>query len=345
VAIQIPTLDDVRSVLDRDGKNPVLLYVDKGKKFPSFTGWEKVTYEQTQTPLYQSYLQRFSNTGVLLGGSDSLCAFDCDTESMVAGFIELNPGLASTLTSVGERGAQFWCYLTGTRPQKVEHLRVRKDSELAQGAKKIEADGTVKIGEFRSEGGQSIVRGIHPCGSPYRWFCSNPPITLSFDSIKWPGDIIIPWSKDYRAHQESVGSKDDDSLLQRAIAKFSIDELWNHFGYPPRHGNPVCSPFREDRSPSFSVYDEGRRFKDHGNGDRGDSFDFFCRAKGQDAKTAFVGFVELAGLGGELKEKRQTDSAARRRRSDSMTTSFNGWQFITIRSARAGGKRMTGITG
>jgi hypothetical protein len=310
VAIHIPTLDDVRSVLDRDGKHPVLLYIDARKKYPSFTGWENVTYEQTQTQIYQEYLRRFSNTGVLLGGADSLCAFDCDTEFFLAEFVQLNPGLASTLTSVGERGAQFWSYVTGVRPQKVEHLKVRPESPLATGAKKIESDGTVKVGEFRAEGGQSVIRGIHPCGTLYKWFCPDPPITIAFDQVKWPGDIIIPWSKDYRKHQESVGSATDDGLLQRAIAILSIDKLWDQFGYPTRNGNPVCSPFREDRSPSFSVYDEGRRFKDHGDGSRGDSFDFYQRAKGQDAKTAFVGFVELAGLGAELKKNKPSPSPA-----------------------------------
>jgi hypothetical protein len=301
VAIHVPTLQDVRATLDRDGKRPVLLYIDKGKKGPTYKNWEKTTYEQTQTLIYQSFLERYSNTGVLLGGTDNLCTLDCDTEVFLAESAQLNPCLASTLLSVGERAGQYWFYAIGTRPHKVELLKVQKDSPLALGAKKVEDDGTVKVGEFRAEGGQSIVRGIHPCGLEYRWFCSGPPIVLPFNDIVWPADIIIPWGKGYRSAQPGVGTVHDDSLLGRAIDALSIDELWAHFNYPPRNGNPVSSPFRDDRSPSFSVYDEGRRWKDHGNGDRGDSFDFYQRATGKNAKEAFKGFVELAGLGAELR--------------------------------------------
>ena len=31
------------------------------------------------------------------------------------------------------------------------------------------------------------------------------------------------------------------------------------------------SPFREDRNPSFSVYDQGQKWKDHATGDHGDA--------------------------------------------------------------------------
>src|SRR5260370_31287769 len=180
MAIHIPTLKDVRATLERDNRHPVLLYIDKGKKGPTYQGWENITYEQTQTPSYKSFLERYSNTGVLLGGADNLCTLDCDTEIFLAESLQLNPGLASTPLSVGARPAQYWLYSTGARPHKVEHLKVQKDSPLALGAKKVEADGTVKIGEFRAEGGQSVIRGVHPCGLEYRWLCSGPPIFLPF---------------------------------------------------------------------------------------------------------------------------------------------------------------------
>jgi hypothetical protein len=151
-----------------------------------------------------------------------------------------------------------------------------------------------------------VIRGIHPSGCQYKWLCPNPPITVEFDSVIWPGEIIIPWGRNRRAQAKSVGTKTDDNLLARAIDTLSIDQLWAHFNYAPRAGNPVCSPFRDDKSPSFSVYDQGRRFMDHGNGTRGDSFDFYQCATGQDQKAAFVGFVELAGLGDELKKNRRS---------------------------------------
>jgi hypothetical protein len=211
-----PTLDDVRSVLERDGKHPVLLYIDKGLKWPLYTNWEKTTYEQTQAPSYQRFLERHSNTGVLLGVSDNLCAIDCDTESFLAEMILLNPSLASTLISAGERAGQFWIYVKGARPHKIEYLKVRKESPLALGAKKIENDGTVKMGEFRCEGGQSVIRGMHPCGNHYRWLSHGPPIVLDFAELNWPVDVIIPYRGYHEVHggiYVSHGEKDRPIVL------------------------------------------------------------------------------------------------------------------------------------
>jgi hypothetical protein len=301
---ETPTLADVRMALERDGHHPILLYIDKGSKRPTYINWEKTTYERTQSPPYRRFLERYTNTGVLLGVSDDLCAIDCDTESLMAAMIELNPAFASTLISVGERAGQIWLYITGPRPHKIEYLKVRQESPLALGAKKIEDDGTVKVGEFRAEGGQSIIRGIHPCGCPYRWLCPGPPIVMAFGDIVWPPDIIIPWGQDHRG-KSTTGNASDDSLLKRAIELVSVDRLWQHFNYSVRSRNPICSPFREDRSPSFSIYDEGRRWKDHGTGEHGDSYDFYQLATGLDERGAFVSFVELAGLGHELREARR----------------------------------------
>src|SRR6516162_6391343 len=111
-----PSLDDVRAILERDGKQPVLLYIEKGKKGPVYKNWQNIRYPQTQTPLYQKCLQEYSNTGVLLGGiSDNLCPLDCDTEIMFAETIALNPSLAFSLISQGERAGQIWFYVNGAR--------------------------------------------------------------------------------------------------------------------------------------------------------------------------------------------------------------------------------------
>jgi len=188
---------------------------------------------------------------------------------------------------------------SGKRPHQTQKLRVKKISALAVGAKRINEDGTADIGEFRAEGTQSVICGLHPSGSPYKWLRVASPVVIDFDSIIWPEDIIIPWLEDERPRQ-STGDKASDDLLARAIAAVSIDNLWTHFDYPERGGrNPVRSPFRDDKTPSFSIYNQGRRFRDHGNGSHGDSFDFYQLARGQTAKEAFPGFVELAGLGAE----------------------------------------------
>jgi hypothetical protein len=91
----------------------------------------------------------------------------------------------------------------------------------------------------------------------------------------------------------------DSALLREAIARLPIPVLWRALALP-RIVRPKCcvrSPLRDDdRNPSFSIYDNGRHFKDHGTGVAGDSFDFFKLITKLDSKTAFKRFLELAGI-------------------------------------------------
>jgi len=57
------------------------------------------------------------------------------------------------------------------------------------------------------------------------------------------------------------------------------------------------SPWREDRNPSFSVFDQGQRWKDHATGDHGDAVDFLGKALDIPAQEAVRRFVEMAGGG------------------------------------------------
>jgi hypothetical protein len=88
-----------------------------------------------------------------------------------------------------------------------------------------------------------------------------------------------------------------DSPLQQAIEALPIPTLWQRLGLPGIVRNNCCirSPLRDDdRSPSFSIYDQGRRWKDHATGQGGDSFDFYQAFKQMDAKRAWRPFVELS---------------------------------------------------
>jgi hypothetical protein len=97
-----------------------------------------------------------------------------------------------------------------------------------------------------------------------------------------------------------------ENLLKRAIARVTVPQLWNHFALPGRVKDSCCvsSPFREDRHPSFSIFANGTRWKDHGNGEHGDSFAFYCKLTGLSARDAFRSFVTLAGLEHELSQPR-----------------------------------------
>ena len=88
--------------------------------------------------------------------------------------------------------------------------------------------------------------------------------------------------------------------LSEAKERLRIPAIWHHLalhGDPPARGIGACaSPFRPDRHPSFSLYDEGRRWKDHSTGEGGDAIDFVKRATGLDQRAATLRFLELVGL-------------------------------------------------
>jgi hypothetical protein len=85
--------------------------------------------------------------------------------------------------------------------------------------------------------------------------------------------------------------------LKEAIARLPIPVLWRALGLPGQVRDHCCvrSPLRDDdRSPSFSVFAGGTRWKDHGTGEGGDSFDLFQAVKKMDAKQAWRPFIELS---------------------------------------------------
>lgn len=68
---------------------------------------------------------------------------------------------------------------------------------------------------------------------------------------------------------------------------YPIQFAWLDEGFhKPGSWKSCRSPFREDRHPSFSIFDEGRRWKDHGTDESGDVFDFVCKANHCDFREA-----------------------------------------------------------
>ena len=49
------------------------------------------------------------------------------------------------------------------------------------------------MGEWRSDGGQTVIYGKHPSGSPYVWVVQERPVTIKFDDIVWPNHLELPW--------------------------------------------------------------------------------------------------------------------------------------------------------
>lgn len=329
---QYPTLEDVQTLLPR----AVLLPIPAKDKGVYFEGWTKTTFEATQAEDYQTELRSHANTGVLLGRpSANLCAVDCDGDIMLELILALNPKLRETLQTRGQFGAQLWLYIRGDYPQQRHAFAVPLDHPLAADvppSKDPKAEEVVIL-EWRADGGQSVIRGIHPEGMRYcalRWV---EPITLDFAELRWPSDFDLPWRErpsSQRPRQQTEENGGD--LLKRAIERLSIDQLWAHFGYPERHRNPVRSPFHpDDREKSFSVFKDGRCFKDHDpayEAHKGDSFDFYKLASGQSGNEAFESFVVLTGLTDELakeKERKQTQASEQKEKK---AETFNEYAHV-----------------
>jgi len=67
-----------------------------------------------------------------------------------------------------------------------------------------------------------------------------------------------------------------------ARSKITIFDAWEMLGLNGEPKTTCKSPFREDRSPSFSIHSKGKAFKDHATGDGGDVIEFIRLAIGGD---------------------------------------------------------------
>ena len=87
----------------------------------------------------------------------------------------------------------------------------------------------------------------------------------------------------------------DRSALDAAKARVRIPDAWHALGLPGAPRSTCKSPFREDRSPSFSISADGRLWNDFATGDAGDVVSFVKFATGCDDKEAIRRVLELAG--------------------------------------------------
>ncbi|MDA7930177.1 CHC2 zinc finger domain-containing protein [Akkermansiaceae bacterium] len=55
---------------------------------------------------------------------------------------------------------------------------------------------------------------------------------------------------------------------------YRIPDAWRDLGFEGMPSKSCRCPWREDRNPSFSIYDDGRKFKDHATGEDGEIFQF-----------------------------------------------------------------------
>ena len=87
-------------------------------------------------------------------------------------------------------------------------------------------------------------------------------------------------------------------LFRQARDTYTVAELWPMLRLPgePRAHGSMHSPFREERHPSFSIFDSGRAWKDQGSGLGGDVVEFVKHALGGDYREVREWLKERLGI-------------------------------------------------
>ena len=131
------------------------------------------------TPAYLATLKDGDVRGCPWRASGGLCAVDGDRDNFVADFLRDNPGLASSLSTHGNRGRVFWLRFDGDYPKDTAKLKSHSGEDL---------------GEFRSGGNNPVYfQGyIPPRSEAYTFVQRQPAATIGFSSIKWSAFIAYP---------------------------------------------------------------------------------------------------------------------------------------------------------
>lgn len=172
------------------GHPVVLLKLGYGQKLPLSKGWQETRAEDCDAAYLRELDSGRFNIGVLLGeASGGLCSIDIDADHDIHAFLERNPRLKGTLRTGGRRGCNLWVRIQGTYP-KLSRVKSRTGQNW---------------GEWRADGGQTVIHGRHPEGVDYRILVEEPAISIAFDDIDW-GDLQVPWSP-----ESSAAQHEDDS--------------------------------------------------------------------------------------------------------------------------------------
>ena len=89
--------------------------------------------------------------------------------------------------------------------------------------------------------------------------------------------------------------------LDTLKVRYWIPDPWGDLGFPGEPRASCRSPWPNehahgDANPSFSVFDEGRRWKDFATGEGGDVFDLVAKARGCDIAGAIRFAEERLGI-------------------------------------------------
>ena len=139
--------------------------------------WKHLQLTDMNDNGYLAGLEKAGNIGVALGQvSGGLVTIDLDCDDCVNPLLDANPLLTNTLRTAAERGCNIWLRCTGEYPRSC-NLTDRSGN---------------KVGEWRADGSQTIIVGIHPSGVPYQFLVEEPVITIDYGAIIWPDPFILP---------------------------------------------------------------------------------------------------------------------------------------------------------
>jgi hypothetical protein len=85
------------------------------------------------------------------------------------------------------------------------------------------------------------------------------------------------------------------TAIDAAKQRLNIPTLWRLLKLPGKPNRTCRSPFRRDKHPSFSIFDQGRAAKDHATGQDYDGPSFLAAALGIPIAEALKEFVAMAG--------------------------------------------------
>ena len=83
--------------------------------------------------------------------------------------------------------------------------------------------------------------------------------------------------------------------INSILSRLTVYDIAKHLGIPLIHKNPQRSPFRQDRHPSFSVFNNGKKWKDHATGESGGIVDFYRMARPVSRDQAFREIINIFG--------------------------------------------------
>jgi len=192
----------VAHILDLTGPALLLPWSKGSKGHPR--RWKHLQLELMGDRVHLNRLSKAGNIGVALGkASGGLVSIDIDRDELVPEFVALNPPLSDTLRTKGARGCNFWARIEGDYPP-THKLKDRSGDD---------------VGEFRSDGAQTIIFGTHPSGVAYSFEVEKPARQIAFsDIVFFPEndnltEIGFTETKRLRRHRDTETKRDVCGLV------------------------------------------------------------------------------------------------------------------------------------